>query len=103
MISPDQAYYFTHPNYMQYSTQVPVSDATGAWSASGQDPIYLNPYGDMGPVDMYNGYAFQPAFNYGYTGTGDYATNWPGMPQPALNPKSVYDEYYPQINRRVVK
>jgi hypothetical protein len=99
MISAEQAYYFTpHPNFMQYPPQVPISDPTGAWSAPGQDPIYLNQYGEIAPIDMYNGYAFQPAYNFGFTGTGDY-TNWHAIPpQPALNAKALYDEYYPQMN-----
>ena len=98
MIGPEQYYYA--PNYLPYSSQVPVSDATGAWSASGtSDPIFLNPYADMGPVEF--GYGFQPAYNFGFTGTGDYAT-WTGIAQGPMNPKPLYDEYYQQMNAATI-
>lgn len=91
-----QNYYAGYMN-IPYSSQGAVNDVTApGWSASGtSDSItIISPYPEMNTYEQY-GFGFQPAYSFGYTGTGEYAS-WTGIAAaPQLGAKTVYEEYYP--------
>lgn len=99
IMNGSEQFYFLN---MPYSAQGALGDASGTWSAAAAsnaataDPMaFMNTYApDMNAFDPFMG--FQLAYNFGYAGTGDYAT-WTGIPTPQMNNgsrKTLYDEYY---------
>jgi hypothetical protein len=108
---------YFYSNFIQFSNQLSASNTreSQTWSNSQSPPNHhhhqqqqqqssslipapptaYHPTGDLNAYDQFS-FGFHPAFNFGYTGNGDFTT-WTGVQAPLNNNgtrKSLYEEYY---------